>query len=338
MKIMRTMKKQISILAILAAILLAALAASPVGANNGQGEVIAVTGVIPGQGLMVHVIALHWDQFSDTNPGNDFVDQYYNSANQPAGVSVLQLNNSRAAWNDVASSSFVFHDAGTTNRCPSFVKECRGKQKFDGFNDVGWMNIKDPNTLGVTWSGTTTDEADMALNTRFSWATNGTSDYDVQTVLTHEQGHALGLGHSTVLGAVMEAIYAGPRQDLQPDDIAGVSFLYPGGPPPTPANLVSIAVASASASVAVGQTLQFTATGTYDDSSTSDNAGVASINATGVASGVAVGSADISASQDGVGSNSITLTVTAALPPPPAGTEVGVDTISHNFSGGKGRR
>ncbi len=97
----------------------------------------------------------------------------------------------------------------------------------------------------------------------------------------------------------------------------------------------------------MGQTLQFTATGTYDDSSTSDitgsvswasdNAGVASINATGVASGVAVGSADISASQDGVGSNSITLTVTAA-PPPPAGTEVGVDTISHNFSGGKGRR
>ncbi len=34
------MKKQFSILAILAAILLAALAASPIVANNGKGEVI----------------------------------------------------------------------------------------------------------------------------------------------------------------------------------------------------------------------------------------------------------------------------------------------------------
>ena len=378
---MRRMKKQFSILAIMAAILLAALAASPVSANNGQGEVIAVTGVIPGQDLMVHVIALVpsganrndvanaalaaqgaraitaeeystigllWDQFSDSNPGNDFVDQYYNPANEPSGVSVAQLKASQAAWNDVAASAFVFNNAGNTNRCPSLVKECRGKQKFDGWNDVGWLDIKDPNTLGVTWSGTSTDEADMVLDTGHSWATDNVTNYDVQTVLTHEEGHALGLGHSGVVGAIMEAIYAGPRRGLHADDIAGVSALYPSGPPPPAAALVSIAVTPTSASVAVGATQQFTATGTYDDSSSadvtasvdwvSDNPAAAIIDGSGVASGVAEGSAGISASQGAIGSNSATLTVTAAPPPPPpppAGSEVGATGVEHNFSGGK---
>jgi len=55
---MGTMKKQFSILAIFAAILLAALAASPVGANGGKGKVIAVTGIVPGQDLVVHILAL----------------------------------------------------------------------------------------------------------------------------------------------------------------------------------------------------------------------------------------------------------------------------------------
>ena len=52
--------------------------------------------------------------------------------------------------------------------------------------------------LGVTWSGTSTDEADMALNTNFNWATDGVddADFDVQTVFLHENGHAAGLGHS----------------------------------------------------------------------------------------------------------------------------------------------
>ena len=52
------MKRRFSILAILAAIFLAALAASPVGASNESGEVISVTGVVPGKDLIVHGIAV----------------------------------------------------------------------------------------------------------------------------------------------------------------------------------------------------------------------------------------------------------------------------------------
>ena len=52
------MKKHITILTVMAVLLLAAPASSPISANNGKGEVIAVTGIVLGKDLMVHIIAL----------------------------------------------------------------------------------------------------------------------------------------------------------------------------------------------------------------------------------------------------------------------------------------
>src|SRR5205823_4688974 len=73
-----------------------------------------------------------------------------------------------------------------------------------------------------------------------------------------------------------------------------------------PAVLVSIAVTPANPSIAKGTTQQFTATGTYSDGSTQDltnavswsssNLSVATITSGGLASGVAQGTSQISAS------------------------------------------
>jgi hypothetical protein len=81
-------------------------------------------------------------------------------------------------------------------------------------------------TLAVTWFSTDTDEADMAVNRKFSWSTDG-SDYDLETVLLHENGHVAGLGHSEVGEAVMFATYHGLDRQLDQDDIDGITFLYP---------------------------------------------------------------------------------------------------------------
>jgi hypothetical protein len=51
-------------------------------------------------------------------------------------------------------------------------------------------------------------------------------DIDLFTVVLHELGHALGLGHSNVTGSVMEPIYSGGRRTLHTDDIAGIRSLY----------------------------------------------------------------------------------------------------------------
>jgi hypothetical protein len=79
--------------------------------------------------------------------------------------------------------------------------------------------------------------------------------------------------------------------------------------------LTSIAVTPANATNQVGATQQFTATGTYSDSSTQDlssqvtwassSAGVATISASGLATAVSVGSSTISATLSGVTGNTL---------------------------------
>ena len=110
---------------------------------------------------------------------------------------------------------------------------------------------------------------------------------------------------------------------------------------PEPPVLESITVAPGAASVGVGGTQQFTATGHYAGGSTQDltatagwtssNGSVASVTS-GLATGLAVGTANITASLGDVTSNAATLTVTAAQP----GTIASDGFESRDFSGGSG--
>lgn len=171
---------------------------------------------------------LVWDQFFDSNSSNDVVVQSYNAAGQPADVAGLAaLQAAQATWTDVGSSRFSFLSGPATTRCPSLVRECPGPQTYDGMNDVKFLALSGCCTLGVTWYSTSRDEADMGLNTKFRWTTNGGSGYDVQTVMLHEDGHVAGLGHSSVTAAVMYAYYGGERRSLHCDDKTAISSLYP---------------------------------------------------------------------------------------------------------------
>ena len=266
--------------------------------NTGKPDIIAVSGIVPGKNLVVHILlevppgadrnqaavaalasqgaraftadeysltGLVWDQFLDSDPGNDSVLQRYNPQNDPTGGDGLTaLLNTHTTWNNVATSSFTFEYGGTTGKCPSLVQECKGRQTFDGNNDVAWLALRDSNTLGVTWSGTGgNDEADIALNTnsKFNWSTDGGANIDVQTVFLHENGHAAGIDHSTISGAIMEPIYAGSNRVLHQDDMNALTALYPGTS--TPINnspTVSITSPSDGDNPISGATITFTAT------------------------------------------------------------------------------
>jgi hypothetical protein len=163
---------------------------------------------------------LYWDVLP--------VVQNYNPAGSPQPAAKSALDNTYPDWSSVSGSTYRIQTGGTTTRCPSLVKECPGAQRNDRFNDVGWARLAS-GTLGVTWSTSGTDEADMAINTRYVWSTGCTAQagaYDLESVILHENGHVAGLDHSTDRNAVMYPSYQTARCSLAADDKAGLAALY----------------------------------------------------------------------------------------------------------------
>ncbi len=156
------------------------------------------------------------------------VVQNYNSAGEPNNGAKEALKNTHYTWTGVEESDFALSYGENTTRCPSLVQECRGPQYLDGNNDLAWLRLR-PGVLGVAWiasQGGYIVEVDIALSTRFNWDTEG-GDYDIETVILHENGHLLGLGHSENPKAVMYAYYNSVKQELHEDDEAGIIYLYP---------------------------------------------------------------------------------------------------------------
>jgi matrixin len=152
-----------------------------------------------------------------------------------------------ATWQAVPSASISAQFAGFT-----------GAQPFDedGISVLGFeADFSMDRVLGATGfllDARTNEilESDIFFNSTFLWSTATAGDpvrFDLESVALHEIGHFFGLGHSALgetelirsgdrrvlaSGAVMFPVSFGPGitdRQLQPDDIAGISDLYPGG-------------------------------------------------------------------------------------------------------------
>lgn len=117
---------------------------------------------------------------------------------------------------------------------------------LDGVNLITFANtsqnrdaVANANAVTFTWTRNskpasqpywTIEETDIIVSSKKQWDTNGDSNsLDLQSTLTHEMGHAHGLGHSSVIGATMFSGGAPGRADrraLTADDIAGIRSLY----------------------------------------------------------------------------------------------------------------
>jgi hypothetical protein len=178
---------------------------------------------------------------------------YFISDRPGNGVTAMDLlaatQRATATWSGVTSANVRFAFQAMTT-APA--------EGIDGKTVLGFIDRPDlDRVLGATsfMIDTSTGEiveADIFFNSRFAFsvAPNGQADrVDLESVVVHELGHLLGLGHSAIgetersgngnrrvigSGSVMFpiAMTAGATADrvLQADDIAGISDLYPAPP------------------------------------------------------------------------------------------------------------
>jgi hypothetical protein len=152
-------------------------------------------------------------------------------------------------------------------------------------------------TQQYTATGTYSDSSTQNVTSQATWSS---SKPTVATISTSGLATAVSAG-STTISAALSGVTGSTTLTVQ-----------------TPPTLVSIAVTPLNATNLVGGTQQYAATGTYSDSSTqnvtsqaawsSSKTTVATISASGLATGVSAGSATISATLAGV-TGSTTLTV-----------------------------
>jgi hypothetical protein len=149
-----------------------------------------------------------------------------------------------ATWSDVdcgggATASIAFSQlADTMCRRPEFNRS-GANANIVLFRDDDWDYKTADNTLAQTTVTFSTDtgeilDVDISVNAAFNELTVSDTKvmFDLQSILTHEIGHLVGIGHSPDLRATMNASYDPGSLELRKlhdDDVAAVCAIYPPG-------------------------------------------------------------------------------------------------------------
>jgi MYXO-CTERM domain-containing protein len=179
---------------------------------------------------------------------------YVNKASFPpniAGVAEQRLLSGFASW---SAPNCTYFETLLVGDLPGSTYDVN-----DGKNVLLWINSPNPwpeelgpedSVIGVAlpiWSNDgmghlLLDDVDIIFNNvGYCWydydpanpdvTCLGGKPVDTLSIVTHEQGHFLGLGHTNVTDATMEPAYLGGNSlaSLEQDDIDGVCALYPLG-------------------------------------------------------------------------------------------------------------
>lgn len=156
------------------------------------------------------------------------IQWYYNPAQQPSNLTTSDvlsaINTAVARWSGMCNLTFTY--MGLTSATPNVRSTW---ETIDRLSVFGWGQLT--NELAqygayTKWwysSGLMVD-ADVVINTAYNWTAR-----DVESIMTHELGHVLGLNHSNVQASVM---FASPynsysyQRTLRGDDASACAALY----------------------------------------------------------------------------------------------------------------
>jgi hypothetical protein len=82
---------------------------------------------------------------------------------------------------------------------------------------------------------------DIHINDAYTWSVGGGTQWDVYSVLLHEVGHSLGIGHTDDPGSVMYPYYQ-RATTLKPIDINSIRQIYAALDEPAPAPVLSLTI------------------------------------------------------------------------------------------------
>ena len=151
---------------------------------------------------------------------------------------VAAIRTSAATWNGVNGSAAHF---------PAILSTTKVIDPTDGQNTIAFgsttgdlsvlggalaftVNTGASFTIGTGPTGDVAD-SDIVLNPAYSFSTDGSTNYDLQAVLTHEFGHVLGLNHTGLAGATMFQFPYLAARLLSTDEMAFAAAIYPRGTP-----------------------------------------------------------------------------------------------------------
>jgi uncharacterized protein (TIGR03437 family) len=151
---------------------------------------------------------------------------------------VAAIRTSAITWNGINGSALHFLAIQSTTK---------GIDSTDGQNTIAFgSTAADLSLLGgalaftvnsgasfTVGTGPTGDvaDSDIMLNPAYSFSTDGTTNYDLQAVMTHEFGHVLGLNHTGLVGATMFQFPYLAARFLSSDELAFAAAIYPRATP-----------------------------------------------------------------------------------------------------------